>query len=94
MPSAFTISSYMRFTIGCGVPLMAQTPYQVDTSQDGTPISAAVGMLGNSGERLSVATASPRSLPALICCADVPMPSNIMSVLPASRSCMAGPAPR
>ena len=42
-----------------------------------------------------VATARPdQALPAVICCAEVPMPSNIMSALPASRSCIAGPAPR
>ena len=34
----------MRSTMGCGVPLIAHSPYQVDTSQFGTPISAAVGM--------------------------------------------------
>ena len=84
----------MRSTIGCGVPLMAHSPYQVETIQCGTPISAEVGISGNSAMRCGVATASPRSLPERICVAEVPMASNIMSTLPASRSCIAGPAPR
>ena len=85
----------MRSTIGCGVPLMAHRPYQVETIQLGTPISAAVGMSGNSAVALGRRHGeADQALAAWICCAEVPMPSNIMSALPASRSCIAGPAPR
>ena len=77
-----------------GVPLMAHRPYQVETIQLGTPTSAEVGMFGNSATRCGVAVASPIRRFWRICWAEVPMPSNIMSTLPASRSCIAGPAPR
>ena len=65
--SALTTSAYMRSTIGCGVPLMAHRPYQVETIQFGTPISAAVGMSGNSAMRCGVATARPIRLAGRIC---------------------------
>ena len=59
----------------------------------GTPPSALVGRSGKPGERRSDATARPRMRPPLMCAADEPRPSNIMSIWPPTRSRSAGPAP-
>ena len=50
-------------------------------------------MSGSIGLRVPLETASGFNLPALIWLAEVPMPSKAMSTLPASRSCIIGPAP-
>ncbi len=55
----------MRLTIGCGVPLMARWPYQVETIQLGTPISVAVGMSGNSAVLLGCRRCEPQKLAGL-----------------------------
>ena len=50
-------------------------------------------MLGSAGSRAGVDTASARSEPALSWATLVVMGSNTLSMLPPSRSCMAGALP-
>ena len=83
----------MRATISGEALRWAKSAYHVETSKPGTPASAAVGVSGKAGERFAEAIASARSLPAAICGADEPSPSNSASTCPASRSAIAGPAP-
>src|SRR5258708_35494266 len=54
--SAAPISAFSFCTIARGVPAGANTPPQLEKSQPGTPPSVAVGLSGNHGLRLCVAT--------------------------------------
>ena len=57
------------------------------------PLSASVGSSGSAAERLPVATASARILPALICGITAAAGSTAMSALPARSAVTAGPEP-
>src|SRR6218665_3947263 len=85
------ISSTMRACTSAGVPRGAHRPYQVVTVYSGKPTAAAQGTSGKAGLRRAPETISALMRPLLICVADEPRPSNIMSTLPAIKSCSAGP---
>src|SRR5262249_14811563 len=53
--------------IGCGVALGATKPFQPITSKPGSPAWATGGTPGTSGEACFDVTASPRTVPPLIC---------------------------
>src|SRR5688572_6987108 len=54
-------------TISRAVPVGAKRPHQFAYSKPGTPDSAIAGRPGISGVGFGLLTASPRTLPALIC---------------------------
>ena len=66
MSGEFMISTtvpFNFFTIAGGVPVGANSPYQLSSSYPGRPDSATVGTPGKAGVRCSVVTASALSLP-------------------------------
>ena len=65
--NAFTISGIHAIDDRLRRALDGPHPYQVETIQFGTPISAEVGISGNSAMRCGVATASPSRLAGRIC---------------------------
>ena len=69
-------SLVMRSIASGGVPFFAKMPYHVENSKPGSPASADVGTSGIAGTRFGAVIASPRSVPAAICGAEVPSPSN------------------
>src|SRR5690606_41033557 len=91
--SALVISLDIFLTISAGVPAGAHMAYQVETSYSGTPASAAVGTSGKVGERCADATANGRIVPARMCDAEEPRPSNAISTWPVMRPVSIGPAP-
>src|SRR5260370_18555472 len=80
-------------TISAGVFLGATTPHQPLASKPGTK-SAAVGIFGMASARVTVVTASARSLPARMYSMDGDMVANTTCTCPPSRSVSAGPSPR
>src|SRR5262249_45620916 len=69
-------------------------PYQEEDSKPASPCSATVGTLGSANGRFAPALASGRTLPAAICGNTTGMRSKNIWTWPATRSFIAGPAPR
>src|SRR5689334_24995858 len=62
-----SVAAWLRARmIACGVRAGANNPYQLTSSNPGTPDSARVGRSGNARERVRLVTASARSLPVRI----------------------------
>jgi hypothetical protein len=80
-----------------GVPAGAITAFQVWMSSSPRPRSANSAMPGTSGRigrRCALLTARGRNFPSRTCGISAGMTSNIMSMVPARRSLIAGPPPR
>src|SRR5262249_60257489 len=92
-PSAALISVLSLWMISAGVSFGAPRPPQALASYPGKK-SATVGIFGSASERVAVATASARSLPALMCSMDAGRLSNAISTCPPTRSVSMGPEPR
>jgi hypothetical protein len=88
----FAISFCKRVTMSFGVPAGAITPYHELTSKPGY-VYAIAGKSGIRVERLSLLTATPRSLPDLIKGMAPAMLMKAMSICPPTRSLRTGPAP-
>lgn len=68
--------------------------FQVAAVKPGRPASVALGTSGRAGRRLAEATSRGRTVPARICEMTPSKVSNTAAIRPATRSCMAGAAPR
>ncbi|MNT36125.1 hypothetical protein D3C72_1721870 [compost metagenome] len=89
----FSVAWLSRSMIGRGVPAGAIRPFQAVTVNPFSPASSAVGTSGAIGTRLSLATASARSLPDCTCGHSGGMLSINTVMCPATRSATAGPVP-
>ena len=80
-------------TISLGVRAGATSPCQLVASNPLRPSSSIVGMSGRTALRLSVVTASGRTLPEWMCGTTDEAVANIICTWPAITSCNAGAAP-
>ena len=92
--SARPTSAEMRAARLAGIAAGAKTPNQATELKPGKPVSATVGMSGNSGERSRPVVPIGRKVPAGRWPTTTGAGANIMSMRPPSRSVTAGPLPR
>jgi len=91
---ASTTAALSFWMMSFGVPLGAKSAFQVKISNPDNPASSAVGMFGAEGMRLLPVTAYALIVPARTCGSAVTGSAAIISICPATKSCIAGPEPR
>src|SRR3981081_406947 len=88
-------SAWLSFaTIGAGVPLGAERPYQTVSLKSGSPASVVVGTFGSIAEREAPVTEYGLSDPAFACSTMLTIWLHRKSTLPASTSWVACGVPR
>jgi hypothetical protein len=82
--------------MAAGVPVGATIPNHAPSLRPprSTPLSQNVGTSENSATRCRPVTARARSFPDCTCGAEALRPRNMIGTWPATRSAIAGPAPR
>src|SRR5262249_16074139 len=94
MARILAISALSLSTIGCGVPLGANMPTQLEASTSGTPSCCSVFHSGLKDEVLAVVSASTRMRPAFTCGSAEEIASVPSGTSPAATAAPAGAPPR